>query len=172
GGGGTGGRPPTAGTSRAMSMTRGTGLPETADWPHSRPKDHERARAVRFGRAARASSERLPSLPWPSGTCCPNGWFERAARHLPRNLRVTTRVDPRTTAACESADEVFSSHMGWFLTLMDALEITCCVGDPAAIRKAETRRQKHDRRDAHLLLQLLTEHRFPSIWMPSTELRD
>jgi transposase len=62
--------------------------------------------------------------------------------------------------------------MGWFLTLMDALEITCRVGDPAAIRKAETRRQKHDRRDAHLLLQLLTEHRFPSIWMPSTELRD
>jgi transposase len=65
-----------------------------------------------------------------------------------------------------------TGSMGWFLTLMDALEITCRVGDPAAIRKAETRRQKHDRRDAHLLLQLLTEHRFPSIWMPSTELRD
>jgi transposase len=65
-----------------------------------------------------------------------------------------------------------TGSMGWFLTLMEALDITCRVGDPAAIRKAETRRQKHDRRDAALLLQLLTENRFPSIWMPSTELRD
>ena len=46
------------------------------------------------------------------------------------------------------------------------------MGHPATIRKAETRRQKHDRRDAALLLQLLTEDRFPAIWMPSTELRD
>jgi hypothetical protein len=41
-----------------------------------------------------------------------------------------------------------------------------------AIRKAESRRQKHDRRDAALLLQLLAEDRFPTIWMPSTELGD
>src|SRR4029453_2920958 len=52
------------------------------------------------------------------------------------------------------------------------LEISCRVGHPAKIRKAETRRQKHDRRDAALLLDLLTEDRFPSIWMPSSELRD
>lgn len=65
-----------------------------------------------------------------------------------------------------------TGSMGWFLTLMDELAITCHVGHPAKIRKAETRRQKHDRRDAALLLELLTEDRFPSIWMPSTELRD
>ena len=35
-----------------------------------------------------------------------------------------------------------------------------------------TRQQKHDRRDAALLLKLQVENRFPSIWMPSTELRD
>jgi transposase len=46
------------------------------------------------------------------------------------------------------------------------------VGHPASIRKAETRKQKHDRRDAALLLQLLVEDRFPAIWMPSSELRD
>ena len=46
------------------------------------------------------------------------------------------------------------------------------MGHPTAIRKAETRRQKHDRRDAALLLQLLAEDRFPAIWMPSTEYRD
>ena len=55
---------------------------------------------------------------------------------------------------------------------MEELAITCRVGHPATIRKAETRRQKHDRRDAALLLQLLAEDRFPAIWMPSTELRD
>src|SRR5688572_19758134 len=55
---------------------------------------------------------------------------------------------------------------------MEELEITCRVGHPATIRKAETRRQKHDRRDASLLLKLLVDERFPAIWMPSTEFRD
>ena len=50
--------------------------------------------------------------------------------------------------------------------------MTCAVGDPARIRKVETRRQKHDRRDAALLLELLTEDRFPAIWMPPSELQD
>ena len=65
-----------------------------------------------------------------------------------------------------------TGSMGWFLELMDELAIPCRVGHPAAIRKAETRRQKHDRRDASLLLQLLVDDRFPAIWMPSRELRD
>jgi transposase len=65
-----------------------------------------------------------------------------------------------------------TGSMGWFLRLMDELGITCQVGHPTKIRKAETRRQKHDRRDAGLLLTLLAENRFPAIWLPSTELRD
>jgi transposase len=65
-----------------------------------------------------------------------------------------------------------TGSMGWFLRLMEELSLTCRVGHPAAIRKAETRRQKHDRRDADLLLKLRVEDRFPAIWMPSTELRD
>jgi transposase len=65
-----------------------------------------------------------------------------------------------------------TGSMGWFLRLMEELAIECRVGHPTAIRKAETRRQKHDRRDAALLLQLLAEDRFPAIWMPSTECRD
>jgi transposase len=67
-----------------------------------------------------------------------------------------------------------TGSMGWFLRLMEELAIECRVGHPTAIRKAETRRQKHDRRDAALalLLQLLAEDRFPAIWMPSIELRD
>ena len=62
--------------------------------------------------------------------------------------------------------------MFWFLQLMEELGIACRVGHPAAIRRAETRKQKHDRRDAALLLRLLMENRFPAIWMPSAEQRD
>jgi transposase len=65
-----------------------------------------------------------------------------------------------------------TGSMGWFLRLMEELGVTCCVGDPARIRKVETRRQKHDQRDTALLLELLSEDRFPSIWMPSSELSD
>src|SRR5215510_12217403 len=60
--------------------------------------------------------------------------------------------------------------MGRFLRLMEELRVTCQVGDPAKIRKAETRRQKHDRRDAVLLLDLLSEDRFPAIWMPPSDI--
>ena len=40
------------------------------------------------------------------------------------------------------------------------------------IRAAEPRKQKHDRRDAELILKLLVENRFPAIWLPSQELFD
>jgi transposase len=65
-----------------------------------------------------------------------------------------------------------TGSMQWFLRRMEELGIECRVGHPAKIRQAETRKQKHDRRDARLLLQLLVENRFPTIWMPSTEQRD
>ncbi len=65
-----------------------------------------------------------------------------------------------------------TGSMGWFLRLLADLEITCRVGHPAATRRADTRRQKNDRRDAALLLELLTQDRFPAIWMPSPELWD
>jgi transposase len=62
--------------------------------------------------------------------------------------------------------------MQWFLELLEELGIECRVGHPAKIRAKETRKQKHDRRDARLILELLIEDRFPEIWMPSTEQRD
>ena len=65
-----------------------------------------------------------------------------------------------------------TGSMQWFLRLMEELGIECRVGHPKKIRKAETRKQKYDRRDARLLLTLLAENRFPTIWMPSTEQRD
>jgi transposase len=65
-----------------------------------------------------------------------------------------------------------SGSMHWFLELLEELGIDYRVGHPSQIRKAETRKQKHDRRDAALLLKLQVEKRFPSIWTPSGELRD
>ncbi len=65
-----------------------------------------------------------------------------------------------------------TGSMQWFLESMEELGIDCQVGHPAKIRAAEPRKQKHDRRDAALVLQLLVENRFPSIWMPSSEQRD
>jgi len=65
-----------------------------------------------------------------------------------------------------------TGSMQWFLRLLEELQIEFRVGHPAKIRAAEPRRQKNDRRDARLLLTLLTENRFPAIWMPSREQRD
>ena len=65
-----------------------------------------------------------------------------------------------------------TGSMHWFLNLMDELGIECRVGHPATIRAAEPRKQKHDRRDAELILKLLAENRFPAIWLPSKELLD
>jgi transposase len=65
-----------------------------------------------------------------------------------------------------------TGSMSWFLKLMEELKIACRVGHPAKIRAAEPRKQKHDRRDVRLLLNLLVENRFPAIWMPSPEQRD
>jgi len=60
-----------------------------------------------------------------------------------------------------------TGSMQWFLELLEELGIQCRVGHPAKIRAKETRKQKHDRRDAGLIWELLMEDRFPEIWMPS-----
>jgi transposase len=93
---------------------------------------------------------------------------ERTLRHDGNTIREFYAGLPRPVVVGIEA----TGSMGWFLRLMTELEIPCHVGHPATIRRAETRRQKHDRRDAALLLELLTQDRFPSIWMPSTELGD
>ena len=65
-----------------------------------------------------------------------------------------------------------TGSMQWFVNLMKELGIECLVGHPATIRAGEPRNQKHDRRDADLLLTLLVEDRFPAIWLPTKELLD
>jgi transposase len=60
----------------------------------------------------------------------------------------------------------------WFVELMRSLGHEVLVGDAAKIRASDARQQKHDKRDARLLVQLLAEERFPQIWVPSREQKD
>jgi transposase len=60
----------------------------------------------------------------------------------------------------------------WFVELVEKLGHEVWIGDAARIRASEVRQQKHDRRDAALLLRLLSEGRFPRLWTPSSEQRD
>ena len=94
--------------------------------------------------------------------------IEKTLRHEGDSVREFYSTLPRPTRVGIEA----TGSMQWFLELMEELGINCQVGHPAKIRAAEPRKQKHDRRDAALVLQLLVENRFPSIWMPSSEQRD
>jgi transposase len=60
----------------------------------------------------------------------------------------------------------------WFLDLMAKLGHEVWIGDAAKIRASDSRQQKHDKRDAQLLLRLLAEERFPRIWVPSRQQKD
>ena len=60
----------------------------------------------------------------------------------------------------------------WFLELLASLGQEVRIGDAAKIRASDARQQKHDKRDARLLLQLLREGRFPQIWTASIEQKD
>src|SRR5882724_1504588 len=72
-----------------------------------------------------------------------------------------TRIGMEATGNCQ-----------WFLELLVRLGHEVLVGDAAKIRASDARQQKHDKRDARLLLQLLDEGRFPQIWVPSREQKD
>jgi transposase len=60
----------------------------------------------------------------------------------------------------------------WFERLLASLDIELRLGDAGKIRAMEVRKQKTDRRDAELLLQLLREDRFPRVWVPTVQQRD
>jgi transposase len=65
-----------------------------------------------------------------------------------------------------------SGHARWFERLLDELQFELWIGDAAEIRTKRVRKQKTDRQDAQLILQLMLEGRFPQIWVPSWENRD
>lgn len=60
----------------------------------------------------------------------------------------------------------------WFERMLVELGHVMWIGDAAKIRLMENRKQKTDRRDALLLLDLLRQGRFPCIWVPTPAERD
>jgi len=85
------------------------------------------------------------------------GAVEKFYRQFPAG----SRIGMEATGNCQ-----------WFLELLAKLGHEVWVGDAAKIRASDARQQKHDKRDARLLLQLLAEGRFPRIWVPSREQKD
>lgn len=83
----------------------------------------------------------------------------------------------------EEAEQFYRSLMGkpvrvgteatgnfrWFRQLLEQLGHEFLLGDAGAIRAAQTRRQKTDKRDARHILKLLVEDRFPQVWQPPAE---
>src|SRR5215472_4050782 len=65
-----------------------------------------------------------------------------------------------------------TGSMRWFERLLAECGHELWWGDPAKIRAAAVGRQKYDKRDADLILQLLLEKRFPRLWVPSVEQRE
>ena len=65
-----------------------------------------------------------------------------------------------------------SGHSGWFEGWLRELEFELWIGDAAQIRSKRVRKQKTDRGDAQLILQLMLEDRFPRIWVPDAANRD
>ena len=66
-----------------------------------------------------------------------------------------------------------SGNMLWFERRLQQYGHRLRLGDAAKIRAKETRKQKHDRRDAELMARLLMEGTFPELqWVPSLAERD
>ena len=65
-----------------------------------------------------------------------------------------------------------SGQSQWFERLLRELGHEVWIGDASRIRASEPRRQKTDRRDAQLLLDLMRRGSFPRIWVPTPGERD
>lgn len=65
-----------------------------------------------------------------------------------------------------------SGYTSWFEEMMEDLGHTLLVGDAAEIRRLARRRQKNDRRDAELILDLLLHDEFPTLYRYSQQTRE
>lgn len=65
-----------------------------------------------------------------------------------------------------------SGYTTWFVELVEGLGHRVLIGDAAEIRRLAKRRQKNDRRDAGLILDLLLRGEFPRVHRPPFESRE
>jgi len=112
------------------------------------------------------SFQQISSLDQETGECGErrlnhsDGEAERFYREL-KGRGVSVRVGMEATG-----------YSRWFERLLAELGFEAWIGDAAKIKTKRVRKQKTDRNDAQLLLQLLLENRFPRIWVPNPENRD
>jgi transposase len=95
---------------------------------------------------------------------------ERRLEHTQEAEHFYRELEARNLKVCVGMEA--SGHARWFERLLGELHIELRLGDAAEIRSKRVRKQKTDRQDAQLLLKLLLEDRFPSIWVASWENRD
>jgi transposase len=62
-----------------------------------------------------------------------------------------------------------SGYSPWFEKLLESLGHEVWMGDATEIRRRARWRQKNDRRDAELILELLVQDQFPRLHRPTTE---
>ncbi len=65
-----------------------------------------------------------------------------------------------------------TGYTRWFGEMLSQLGHELVVGEAGKIRAKDPRKQKHDRRDAQLILDLLVRGDFPKVWLPTAEERD
>src|SRR5437868_6434504 len=97
-------------------------------------------------------------------------WNERRLGHREEAEQFYRDLKVRGVKVCVGMEA--SGHARWFERLLGELQFELRIGDAAEIRSKRVRKQKTDRQDAQLLLTLLVEDRFPSIWVPHWENRD
>jgi transposase len=97
-------------------------------------------------------------------------WNERRLGHREEAEQFYRDLRVRGVKVCVGMEA--SGHARWFERLLGELQFELRIGDAAEIRSKRVRKQKTDRQDAQLLLTLLVEDRFPSIWVPNWENRD
>jgi len=102
---------------------------------------------------------------------CDTGTGETAERTLDH-----TQDDVRSFytqwAAPATVGVEASGYSLWFHRLIEEAGHRLLVGDALAIRRFARRRQKNDRRDAQLLLDLLLHDEFPAVHVPPPASRD
>ena len=64
-----------------------------------------------------------------------------------------------------------SGYSAWFEELLESMQYEVWLGNPAEIRRKAPRRQKNDRRDADLILELMLKGDFPRLHRFSAESR-
>jgi hypothetical protein len=65
-----------------------------------------------------------------------------------------------------------SGHARWFERLREELSFELWAGDAGENPSEACPEEEDDREDAHHILELLLENRFPKIWIPTWENRD